>query len=417
MNDSLEQLVAQPQTRKKRILFVDDESSMLLLYELAFKHMRDQWEILFASNGPGAMALMEKNPCELIISDMVMPGMSGAQLFSQLMERYPQTTRIILSGQVNRCEVAKCAGAVHQYLLKPCDFPTLKAILQRVCALDVFIRNDRLKSLVGQMGVLPSLPSLYFQMLQELESPLASIEHIAELVARDQGMTAKLLQLVNSASFGIRHKISHPAEVVQFLGVGMIRSLALSIHAFSCFEQVKMAEFSFHRLWEHSLMTALFAKRMIELEDVDKTMLDDVFVAGLLHDIGKLMMVCNLTEEYRQAIALAHEKRIPACEAEEQVLGASHADIGAYLLGLWGLPVAIVEAMALHHTPCRSPTRTFCPLTAVHVANVLENESSGHGEGTLSAGLDEDYLARLNLRDRIEDWRVTVAQMRQQRVC
>src|SRR5438309_11074036 len=107
---------------KKRILFVDDESSMLFMYETAFKRMGDEWEMLFAKNGAEAMALMEKAPCQLIVSDLVMPGMSGTQLLTQVQERFPQTTRIILSGQADRYDVAKCVGPVHQYPLTPSAF-------------------------------------------------------------------------------------------------------------------------------------------------------------------------------------------------------------------------------------------------------------------------------------------------------
>src|ERR1043166_5905113 len=142
--------LSEAEQSKKRILFVDDESSMLFMYETAFKRMGDEWEMFFARNGAEAMALMEKAPCQLIVSDLVMPGLSGTQLLTQVQERFPQTTRIILSGQADRYDVAKCVGAVHQYLLKPCDFATLLATLRRVCALDVFIQNEKIKSLVGQ---------------------------------------------------------------------------------------------------------------------------------------------------------------------------------------------------------------------------------------------------------------------------
>ena len=170
---------------KKRILFVDDEPLMGDLFRLMFESMKDEWELYFANSGPEALELLERVPCEVVVSDMRMPGMNGAQLLNEVMKRYPKTARIILSGYAERETVAKCVGAVHQFLQKPSDILTLKSTLTRVCALDLFLHDGKLRALVAQMGVLPSLPSLYFRVLQELQSPNASAERIGELVGMD----------------------------------------------------------------------------------------------------------------------------------------------------------------------------------------------------------------------------------------
>ena len=390
---------------KKRILFVDDDQAVLELFRLMFKAMGGDWEIYFANSGLEALAQMEKCPFDIVVSDMRMPGMSGAQLLNELMQRYPKTARIILSGYAEQESVAKCIGATHQFLMKPCDVATLKATLTRVCTLDEFLSNEKLKALVARMEVLPSLPSLYFKILQELQSPFASIDRIGEIVALDLGMTAKMLQMVNSAFFGVSRKISDPTEAVQLLGVGTVRSLAISIHAFSCFDQAKLAEFSFERLWDHSVITGLFARKIAQSRGLDKAMEDEAFIAGLLHDIGKLMMISNVMEPYRSALLLAREKRITMWEAEQEVFGATHADVGAYLLGLWGLPLPVVEAVALHHGPSRNVSWEVSPLTAVHVANVLEHERSNTVFEGAPSELDEHYLTELGLWEEVPGWR------------
>ena len=390
---------------KKRILFVDDEPLMGDLFRLMFESMKDEWELYFANSGPEALELLEKIPCEVVVSDMRMPGMNGAQLLNEVMKRYPRTARIILSGFAERETVAKCVGAAHQFLQKPSDILTLKQTLTRVCALDLFLQDEKLRALVAQMGVLPSSPSLYFRVLQELQAPDASAERIGELVGMDLAMTGKLLQLVNSASFGISCKISNPTEAVRFLGVGMVRSLALAIHAFSCFDQAKLAEFSFARIWNHSVTVGVFARRMSQLEGAETMMVDEAFIAGLLHDIGKLMLITNMTDDYRGVMSLVHHQQMSVSAAESKIFGATHAEVGAYLLGLWGLPVPIVEAVALHHHPGTSINRLFCPLTAVHVANCLEVERSGGTYGEARSALDTEYLARLGLVDSVDRWR------------
>jgi HD-like signal output (HDOD) protein/CheY-like chemotaxis protein len=397
--------IAEPKPSKKRILFVDDEPLMSDLFRLMFEGMKSDWDLYFAHSGPEALALLEKTPCEVVVSDMRMPGMNGAQLLNEVMRRHPKTARIILSGYAERETVAKCVGAVHQFLQKPSDVLSLKSTLAHVCALDMLLRDEKLKALVAQMGVLPSLPSLYFRVMEELQSPDASAERIGEIVGMDPAMTAKLLQLVNSAFFGISRRIANPTEAVQFLGVGTVRSLALTIHAFACFDQAKLAEFSFERIWNHSVTAGVFAKRMSQIEGLETETSDEALIAGLLHDVGKLMLISNQPDEYRVVIKLAGEKRLRICEAELMTFGATHAEIGAYLLGLWGLPVPVVEAVALHHHPARGPSGQFSPLTAVHVADFLEHERSGGTHGEAQALLDTEYLARLGLTDRLERWR------------
>jgi HD-like signal output (HDOD) protein len=390
---------------KKRILFVDDEPAVLELFDLMFKSMASEWEILLARSGQEALALMEEQPVEVIVSDMRMPGMNGAQLLNEVMRLYPETTRLILSGYAEQEAVAKCVGAAHQYLTKPCSVAVLRSTLTQVVALEKYLHNEKLKALVARMGVMPSLPSLYFRVLQELQSPTASVDRIGEIVAMDLGMTAKILQMVNSAFFGSARKISNPTEAVQLLGVGTVRSLALYIHAFDCFDAGKLGEFSFERLWNHSASTGVFARKIAQKKRMDLTTVDEAFIAGLLHDIGKLMMVSNLPDEYRQALKLSREKGVTISDAEQEVFGATHSDTGAYLLGLWGLPIPIVEAVAFHHHPSHSIVREFSPLAAVHVANVLEHEATGGSSDGASAQLDEEYLKALGFTTELQDWR------------
>jgi HD-like signal output (HDOD) protein len=258
---------------------------------------------------------------------------------------------------------------------------------------------------------LPSVPSVYFQVLKELQSPHARIDKIGEIVGTDPGMTAKLLQLVNSAFFGISRRIASPAEAVQLLGIGTVRSLALSIHAFSSFEGSKAAAFSLQRVWNHSLQTGLGARKIAQLVNEDAQMADESFITGLLHDLGKMMLCSNSPDEYQRASDLARDQHIAIGEAEQQIFGATHADIGAYLLGLWGLPVSIVEGVALHHTPAKAALHTFSPLTAVHVANVLQHECATQSKGEVPSSLDADYLAGLQLQDYLPQWRAAIGRI------
>lgn len=393
---------------KKRILFVDDEPMILQGMRRQLHRMSNEWDMDFAESGPAALALLEKSPYDIVVSDMRMPGMNGTELLNEVMKRYPQTVRLILSGYADQDLVMKCVGSTHQYLSKPCDPDALKAAVMRATALDLSLQDRPIRQLVSRLDRLPSLPRLYVELVDALEDPDIPFEKVGSIIAEDIGMTAKILKLVNSAFFGLGRNIASPGEAVAYLGQETIKSLVLSMRVFSQFDAAKLRGFSMDALWQHSLGTAAAAKTIARVEHADPKLVDEAFVAGMLHDTGRLVLVSNLTDQYCRAVQLAREKQIELHEAEQQVFNASHAEVGGYLLGLWGLPVPVVEAITFHHCPSRSARKTFSPLTAVHVANALVQEQCVVCEGVLPPPLDLEYLHLLNLSERLNDWREAI---------
>lgn len=390
---------------KKRILFVEDEPLLLELYVMMLQGQRDLWDIVTASNGRAALQLMERAAFDVVVSDLNMPEMDGIELLMAVRSRHPQTSRIILSGLQDQQQVARCLGATHQFLAKPFELKTLMDTLARVGGLDSYLNDKKVQALVGRLGSLPSFPSLYIEIIRELDSGTSSIDSIASIVAKDPGMTAKILQIVNSAAVGLARKVSSPFEAIQFLGVGTVRSLVLSAHIFSCFDRHRLPGFSIEQLWTHSFRTGTLARKILLLEQKDPAEAEEAYTAGMLHDAGKLMLAHSVPEQFNKVLALAAERQIPLHEAELEVLGASHAGAVAYLLGLWGLPAPIVEAVAFHHTPGRSDLRTCGPLTAVHVANILERELAQTPLPGTPSAIDMNYLAAIGIADRLELWR------------
>lgn len=398
---------------KKRILFVEDEPLLLELYVMMLAGERDHWDIATARDGQTALQLMEQSSFDVVVSDMNMPGMNGTELLTAVRTRYPTTSRIILSGLQDQQEVARCLGATHQFLAKPFEVGALKATLDRVGGLDSYLNDKRVQALIARLGTLPSFPSLYVEITKELDSGTSSIDSIAAIIAKDPGMTAKILQIVNSAAIGLPRKVSSPSEAVQFIGIGPVRSLVLSAHIFSCFNRTRLKGFPMDRLWDHAFKTGTFARRIMLLEQSDPAEAEAAYTAGMLHDSGKLMLANSLPKQFEQAVAIASERHLPLHEAELEVFGATHAGAAAYLLGLWGLPASIVEAVAFHHTPGRSDLRSFGPLAAVHVANVLEQEFAKAEPCGRASEIDREYLAAIGIEDRLEIWRAEVAKLAQ----
>jgi HD-like signal output (HDOD) protein/CheY-like chemotaxis protein len=390
---------------KKRILFVDDEPFVLGALRRMLHGMRGEWEMEFVASGAQALEQMEEAPFDVVVTDMRMPGMNGAELLNEVMRRHLRTIRIVLSGHVDTDLILKCVNSTHQYLSKPCNSLDIKATVQRACGLENAAENEWLKPLVAQMGRLPSLPSLYVQLVEELNNPSATIEHIAEIVSQDMAMTTKFLKLVNSAFFGLSHPVASPSEAAMYLGIETIKSLVLSIHTFSQFDDLKSGGFKLDALMHHSLRTAGRAGRIAKLEDYTQKIINECFVGGMLHDIGKLLMAANFPKDYGRVTRLVDGEGFSCCAAEKQIFGVNHASVGGYMLGLWGLPVTVVEAIALHHSPRRTTNPVFGALTAVHAANVFEHESGGCFQAKVKNELDDSYLAALGLTHRVSAWR------------
>jgi putative nucleotidyltransferase with HDIG domain len=278
-------------------------------------------------------------------------------------------------------------------------------MLMRASALRELLADKQLQRLLSQMETLPTLPSLYCEMVEALQSADASIGAIAGIVGRDVGMTAKILQMVNSAYFGIARKITCPIQAISLIGIDTAKNLVLSYQVFSQFDQTKVPKFYIDALWQHSMTVARYARELARIEGQDRRTVEDSFTAGLLHDAGKLALMANLPAEYAKALKLAKTQPISLAEAEETCIGANHAQVGAYLFRLWGLPETLVEAVAFHHGPAKYQQQIFSPLTAVHVANGLAHESACRGEAGVTSSIDLEYLAMLGLADRLPEWR------------
>jgi HD-like signal output (HDOD) protein len=391
----------------KRVLFVDDEPLVLEGLQRMLFGMRREWEMRFAGGGNEALRMMVEAPADVVVSDMRMPDMNGAQLLNEVMRIHPKAVRFILSGYSDLEMIMQCVSGTHQFLSKPCDGETLRNVVGRALEMDSWLNNDNVKALVSKMGTLPSLPSLYFEVMKELGAPETTLDQVGATIAKDPCMTAKMLQLVNSAFFGLCRQITDPTEAVLQLGLETIKSLVLGIHVFSELEPARNGPFSADQLWHHSLSTAGTARRIAQLERQEKRIIEESFTAGMLHDIGRLVLLANLSSQYKDAFETAQRDGISLVEAERAVFGAGHPEVGGYLLGLWGLPISLVESAVYHHQPSRCQTTTFTPLTAVHVANVLEQETVVNPSPASRPEMDREYLEALGLWNRVPVWKET----------
>jgi putative nucleotidyltransferase with HDIG domain len=379
-----------------KILFVDDEPRILEGLERMLFHLSDEWEMEFAQSGQEALELMSHESFDVLVSDMRMPGMDGASLLGKVSVQYPKTVRIVLSGFAELEMTLRAVPVAHQYLTKPCDPEVLEEVVQRACALQNLLSDEKVGALVGKIDRLPSLPLVYSELTQVLAQKGSSADDLARVIDKDMAMSVKILQLVNSAFFGRASTISNVNQAVVRLGFDMLKNLVLAAEIFEPSRVMRSNQsFNMQKLQQHVMACASLAQKMFK----DKKKADEAFLAGMLHDIGKLLLVAENPEPYFLAVDLAGEKHIPLYQAEMAVSGVTHSEVGAYLLGIWGLPYPIVEVVANHHVPQRVQHQNFDVLSAVYLANGLINEEE----------IDLEYLDGLGAADRVEEFRAVLA--------
>ncbi len=385
-----------------RILFVDDEPNILSGLRRMLRPMRKEWEMEFAESGQDALERMKASPCQIVVSDMRMPGMDGAELLYKIKAEYPDTIRIILSGHSEMESILRAIGPSHQFLAKPCDQETLQKTIRRATSLRKLLSDEKLEALVSQTTTLPSLPKLFQDVVEELQKPNCSMKMIGELISRDVGMSAQILKIVNSAYFGLMGKITTMDRAVTFLGLETINALILAADVFSTFEGSDTEASFLESLWSHSLETAGFARLLAKNAGFERHEIDNTFMAALLHDLGKLILLGNIPQEYDRVLLEQNGSTLAISELERKHLGAGHGEIGAYMIGLWGLPDNILEAVAFHATPSEAPSEDLQPLTVVHAADVFSRTLR---QGGGSSHADENYLEKVGVLNRWDEWR------------
>jgi len=383
----------------KRVLFVDDEPALLEGLRRRLYRAQAKWEMTFVANAALAVAELEAKPYDVIVTDMRMARMDGAQLLEIASDRSPQTIRIVLSGYSEERQVMRLVPLAHQYVSKPCEADRLEQVVERCLQLQELLQEPRIRTTVGRIRHLPALPRVYARLRQAIAREDVSAAEVADIVSSDSAVAAKVLHVVNSAFFRLARPITRIEQAVVHLGFNAIRNLALSAEVFCDWSAISVpAGFEPEQLQAHARAVAAGAYALAG----DLPWASDAMLAGLLHDIGYWVMLQQCSREMETAVSLSAQKSISLCRAERTVFGATHAEMGAYLLGLWGLPYPILEAVAFHHRPTLAAQSEFDVLAAVAIAQeVLASAEPHRGNGChqqdIEPPIDQSYLARLGV--------------------
>lgn len=381
---------------KLAILFVDDDPNLLHGLQRMLRGLRADWEMSFAESGPQGLEQLSKQHFDVVVSDMRMPELDGAELLSEVERRFPGTMRVVLSGYAEEKSVFRSIGPAHQYLAKPCDPATITTLMERALGLRAILTDERLRDLAAGLRSLPSPPDLYLRITTAMQRDEVSTHDIAELVSSDVAMTAELLKVTNSAYFGLGSRMTTVAQAVKLLGVETVRSLVLYAGIFRQFEGRGGTE-RLQALSDYGLAIGNLAKSLAKRNGESGDRAAQTQCAGMLCAIGALVLFDSDPERYVGVVEAIDNDQMEA--AERLAFGGSHCELGAYLLGLWGFAEPMVEAVlyALRPADCLAQGRTI--LSYVHLARSLGPAFPFLSPVAVEKGwLDVDYVARLGLK-------------------
>ncbi len=385
----------------KRILFVDDEPKILTGLRRSLRSLRHEWEMVFAEGGAAALTQCAAAPFDVLVSDARMPGIEGSELLRTVMELYPGTARMILSGQCSRASVLECVAVAHQFFSKPCDSETLRSAVHQVCAMREAFPDETIRAAISRTQWLPIQESLYWELAVEIESPEASIARVAEIITRDIGMAAKVVQLVSSGFFGSPQHVANASQAAKLLGLEMIRALFASSDGLPLLAGKDQVE-KLQALLDHSMSVADAAQRIMSTLTDDCTLMRDAYLAGTLHEAGTLAAADRGTLAPRGRSETTHRPDSTRGTTLSDNPREACPDSGGYLVALWGLPPSVVQAIAYHRVPSLCPEQMLSPLTAIHIAHaMLEPAPNAYEPNTAIAC---DYLQRTGCAIQLGRW-------------
>lgn len=398
---------------RTRILFIDANADSGTQFTQLVRPRHPFWEITLSSNAGEAVEKMCASEFDAVIAPAQLPGLSGVELLNDVGRRWPGLVRLMRFAPEDKPLLRGLSGWPPLPMTHDLNGAEIEEAVERGLQIGQWMRSSAVRTLLPRMVRLPTVPEIYQKVMQLLASPTSSAADVGQLIAQEPAISAKMLQMVNSAAFALARPITSPEEAVMFLGTERVKGFLLVAHTALTYDLSRCTGFSQERFWQHSLLAAGLARSIAKAETRDLQLADEAYTAALLHDLGKLLLAANLTDKYSQMLQTAAAQKLPTHEAETLALGTTHAELGACLLGTWGMPRRILRAIAYHHSPSASDDGQFSLLTAVHAGNVLAHGKAQGAEVVASLQLDRAYLSRLGMTSRWSTWMEFAVETRQ----
>lgn len=386
---------------KRRILMVGQLQGANGFFDSVAEALGSQWAATQVPRGDTAQKELAADHYHIVVACQSLPDISGSDLLKSIQQSHPETVRFILSEKADKATLVQTAGHIHQAIGFPCEPETVARLVENSLSLRKFLTRPELADRIAAIGSLPSPPDIYQKLVSALESKDVSIQKVADLVSHDIGITTKLLQLVNSAYFGLPRRVDSVQHATSLLGLDTVQRIVFSTGVFRQFDQKPVRGLSVEGVYQQSMIVGAKSRLLAHAFGFNPRLIGDSLMGGMLHDVGKLILLVSFRDELVDIFDLADEKAIPLHQATREKLGVDDAAIGAYLLALWGLPDSIVEAVALHYQPRVAPQPLLNSLTAVHLGFAIGHDETRRIKTPAQSAIDTEYLKRLGLLDQL----------------
>lgn len=385
------------------ILFVDGNKHLLRSLARVTAASGQPWQASFAQSGSNALASLSGHNFDVIVSDANLPDMSGCELLEHVRTHCPLSLRILMTEQAQNQTVFALLKCAHQLLTKPCPTQLLLDAVHSAYRLRALFMNPEVRRTVHQLDQLPVIPAVYAQLNTELAKDDFTVQAVGDIIAQDMGLTAGILKIINSAYFGLSRRVDSPQQAVTILGANMLKGLVVYDQVFKAMDPGKYPNFDVRRLWTHCLDAARSCRTVALAAGLTRQDAENAFLAGLLHDIGKIVLNEGAPDMYLHILKTSQTDNRPLVEVEQAELKTTHAEIGAYILGLWGFEDSVIQPIAAHHRPSLYEASTNVT-SILHVVNVCLHDSYRQHAHRPAHQLDTDFLHSSGTAQYVEEW-------------
>jgi HD-like signal output (HDOD) protein len=386
-----------------RICLVDKDPALRRELEASIGGLAGLRLTVFESGNP-ALAHLSAHGSDVVLAGQPGDEVTVASLLRRVQERQPDIVRVVISDAAHDpMDVLRRFPYAHQYLKRPLELRGLAQRLRECVGLRQILAQRTLRSLVSSSNALPAAPELYSQLIERLSDPTCSMRKVAEVIERDAGMSARLIQLVSSGFFGLSTPMTSIGACVAYLGLNPIRSLVLSAEIARMYP-LRVAGVSTEKLQARALSAARLARRLCDGTPDEFP----AFLSGLFHVVGQLVLASRAPAKFGDALRLQQERKLSLCEALSQVFGATDGEVAGFLLGLWGQPLGVVQAIVGQDAPERIDTQSSGLATMMYVSKRLSLNPDAPLSDAPTRELDtlnEAYLSRVGSLAQLPRWR------------
>jgi len=327
----------------------------------------------FAHSQADALKIISENNITIVISDLRIPKFNSQEFLSILQDNFPKIFRVCLASDNEKIKAIRLTKSIHRSVKIPLDHADLLKTINDLAKLMVYDLDAQLVEKINGLGAIPILPDIYLRLEKELCRSTFSMNRIAEIIQADPLMVARILHIAHSSFYNIPSGVTNLLQAINFLGVNIVKTLVLYVKVFSLRDVSPETRSVLKEIKTHSIHVAKFSKAMMEKETNDKKMIELAYISGLIHDVGKIVLL-QLNDKQKHSSYAQNIHSSNSHEMEQKLFGVSHISVGSYILRLWGFQDEIIEAVARHHDSTILENKALSLKEIVFIANVFSYE-------------------------------------------